>query len=140
MQKRMIATAFVIVACVAVVAGCGQAQTTPLRAARLTIDGATHSARPPACSQMQSYRTIDIRDRDGQVEAVVLFSGDRAIPQWVKIRNIDGFTGSFWEGGVGSAHVELTNRAYTITGSAYGINSSNPNKVVTTDFKISAEC
>ncbi|WP_420715875.1 lipoprotein LpqH [Mycobacterium sp. 663a-19] len=136
----MIATAFVIVACVAVVAGCGQAQTTPLRAARLTIDGATHSARPPACSQMQSYRTIDIRDRDGQVEAVVLFSGDRAIPQWVKIRNIDGFTGSFWEGGVGSAHVELTNRAYTITGSAYGINSSNPNKVVTTDFKISAEC
>ena len=29
---------------------------------------------------------------------------------------------------------------YTITGSAYGINSSNPNKVITTDFKITAEC
>jgi hypothetical protein len=133
----MIAIAFVVVACVA---GCAPAQTTPLRAARLTIDGATHTARPPACSQLQSYRTIDIRDRDGQVEAVVLLSGYRAIPQWVKIRNIDGFTGSFWEGGVGSAHVDLTNSAYTITGSAYGINSSNPNKVITTDFKISAEC
>ncbi|HWF30162.1 MAG TPA: lipoprotein LpqH [Mycobacterium sp.] len=137
MRKRMIAIAFVVVACVA---GCAPAQTTPLRAARLTIDGATHTARPPACSQLQSYRTIDIRDRDGQVEAVVLLSGYRAIPQWVKIRNIDGFTGSFWEGGVGSAHVDLTNSAYTITGSAYGINSSNPNKVITTDFKISAEC
>jgi hypothetical protein len=89
---------------------------------------------------LQSYRTIDIRDRDGQVEAVVLLSGYRAIPQWVKIRNIDGFTGSFWEGGVGSARVDLTDSVYTITGSAYGINSSNPNKVITTDFKISAEC
>jgi hypothetical protein len=136
-QNRMIAIAAVVVAGVA---GCAQAQTTPLRAARLTIDGTTHTTRPPACSQLQSYRTIDIRDRDGQVEAVVLLSGYRAIPQWVKIRNIDGFTGSFWEGGVGSAHVDLTNSAYTITGSAYGINNSNPNKVITTDFKISAEC
>jgi hypothetical protein len=136
-QNRLIAIAFVVVAGVA---GCAQAQTTPLRAARLTIDGATHTTRPPACSQMQSYRTIDIRDRDGQVEAVVLLRGDRAIPQWVKIRNIDGFTGSSWEGGVGSAHVDVTNNAYTISGSAYGINSNNPNKVITTDFKISAEC
>ena len=137
MQNRMIAIGCVVVAGVA---GCAQAQTTPLRAARLSIGGATHTTRPPACSQLQSYRTIDIRDRDGQVEAVVLLSGYRAIPQWVKIRNIDGFTGSFWEGGVGSAHVDLTDSAYTITGSAYGINSSNPNKVITTDFKISAEC
>jgi hypothetical protein len=132
----------IAIGCVVVagVAGCAQAQTTPLRAARLTIGGAAHTTRPPACSQLQSYRTIDIRDRDGQVEAVVLLSGYRAIPQWVKIRNIDGFTGSFWEGGVGSGHVDLSNSAYTITGNAYGINSSNPNKVITTDFKISAEC
>ena len=68
----MVALAFVVVAGVA---GCSQAQTTPLRAARLTIDGTTHTTRPPACSQLQSYRTIDIRDRDGQVEAVVLLSG-----------------------------------------------------------------
>src|ERR1700751_3210602 len=133
----MIAIACVIVAGVA---GGAQAQTTPLRAARLTIGGATHTTRPPACSQLQSYRTIDIRDRDGQVEAVGFHTAYRAIPRWVKIRNIDGFTGSFWEGGVGSAHVDLTDSAYTITGSAYGINSSNPDKVITTDFKISAEC
>jgi hypothetical protein len=122
------------------VAGCAEPQTTPRAAAHLTIAGASHAARPPACSQVQSYRTIDIRDRDGQVEAVVLVSAARAIPQWVKIRNVDGFTGSFWQGGVGDAHVDVTNSAYTISGSAYGINSSNPNKVITTDFKITAEC
>jgi hypothetical protein len=136
-QNRLLAVAFIAVT---TAAGCAQAPTTPLRAARLTLDGATHTTRPPACSQIQSYRTIDIRDENGQVEAVVLLSGKRAIPQWVKIRDIDGFTGSFWQGGVGSAHADVSNTAYTITGSAYGINSNNPNKVVTTDFKITAEC
>ena len=71
---------------------------------------------------------------------MVLISSDRVIPEWVKIRNVDGFTGSFWQGGVGDARAGLAGSAYTITGSAYGINSSNPNKVVTTDFAITAEC
>ncbi|MEE3064474.1 MAG: lipoprotein LpqH [Actinomycetota bacterium] len=136
-QYKWIAAAGVLAAGVA---GCAEPQTTPRAAAHLTINGAAHAARPPACTQLQSYRTINIPDRDGQVEAVVLLSADRAIPQWVKIRNVDGFTGSFWQGGVGDAHVDVANRAYTITGSAYGINSSNPNKVITTDFKITAEC
>jgi Mycobacterium 19 kDa lipoprotein antigen len=139
-QNRLVAIAFVMAAGAASIAGCAEAQTKSRGAAHLTIDGATHTTRPPACSQDQSYRTIDIRDRDGQVEAVVLLNGYRAIPQWVKIRNVDGFTGSFWQGGVGDAHADVTNSAYTITGSAYGINSSNPDKVITTDFKITADC
>jgi len=32
------------------------------------LDGNTHTTRPPACSQDQGYRTIDIRDRDGQIQ------------------------------------------------------------------------
>jgi Mycobacterium 19 kDa lipoprotein antigen len=138
----MVPQRFVVVAAlvVASVAGCAEAQTVPRKAAHVTINGAAHAARPAECRQDQAYRTIDIPDRDGKVEAVVLFSGDRAIPQWVKIRNVDGFTGSFWQGGVGDARADVARGAYTITGSAYGINSSNPDKVVTTDFKISAEC
>jgi hypothetical protein len=42
-QNRMAATAFVFVAGVA---GCAQTQTTPLKAARVTIDGATRTTRP----------------------------------------------------------------------------------------------
>ncbi|MGA8251074.1 MAG: lipoprotein LpqH [Mycobacterium sp.] len=140
MHDRLVARAAVALVLAATTAGCGTAETIPRHAARLTIDGNTHTTRPPACSQMQGYRTIDILDHDGRVEAVVLLSGERVIPQWVKIRNVGGFTGSFWQGGVGDAHVDLAQNAYTITGSAYGINSSNPNKVVTTDFKITAEC
>lgn len=112
----------------------------PRKAAQVTIDGAAHTTRPPACSQIEAYRTIDIRERDGHVQAVMLISGDRVIPQFVKIRNVDGFTGSYYEGGVGNARVVVDKNAYTITGSASGINNDNPNKVVTTDFKIRAEC
>ncbi|OBF56690.1 hypothetical protein A5787_01900 [Mycobacterium sp. 852002-50816_SCH5313054-b] len=139
MHNRLLAIAFTLIAAAAV-AGCGQAQTMPRKAARVTVDGTTHTARPAACSQAQSYRTLDIGDENGRVEATVLLTGYRVIPQWVKIRNVDGFTGSYWQGGVGDAHADLTNSAYTITGSAYGINDSNPNKTVTTDFKITAEC
>jgi Mycobacterium 19 kDa lipoprotein antigen len=139
-QNRLPAIAFVLIAAAAGVTACGQAQTTPLKAAHLTLDGITHTTRPPSCTQNQSYRTIDLGDRDGHAEAVVLLSGYRALPQWVKIRNIDGFTGSYYEGGVGSAHADVANGVYTITGSAYGINSHNPDKVITTDFKITAEC
>ena len=140
MHDRLVARAAVALVLVATTAGCGTAETIPRHAARLTSDGNTHTTRPPACSQLQEYRTIDILDHDGRVEAVVLLSGERVIPQWVKIRNVSGFTGSFWQGGVGDAHVDLARNTYTITGSAYGINSSNPDKVVTTDFKITAEC
>ena len=139
-RNRLIARSAVAVVVVATIAGCAQAEMAPRKAARLTIDGNTHNTRPPACTQDQSYRTIDIRDHYGRVEAVVLLSGDRAILQWVKIRNVDGFTGSFWDGGVGDADVDLAKNTYTITGSAYGINDSHPNKVVTTDFKIIADC
>jgi hypothetical protein len=144
MHNPLIARAAIAAVLAATVAGCGAAQTLPRQAARLTIDGNTHTARPPACSQMQGYRTIDIVDHsgglDGRVEAVVLLSGERVLPQWVKIRDVGGFTGSFWQGGVGDARVELAQNTYTIAGSAYGINKSNPNKTITTDFKITAEC
>jgi hypothetical protein len=139
-QNRFVTTAGLALVVVGAVSGCGSGETVPKKAAHVSIDGNAHTARPPACSQVEAYRTIDIRDRDGQVQAVVLISGDRVLPQFVKIRNVDGFTGSYYEGGVGAAHVDLAKNTYTITGSASGINSNNPNKVVTTDFKISAEC
>lgn len=140
MQNRMVAVAGMALTVVGAVTACGSGQTVPRTAAHVTIDGNSRAARPPSCSQIASYRTIDIRDRDGSIQAVVLISGDRAIPQFVKIRNVDGFTGSYYAGGVGDARAEMKTTSFTITGSASGINTKNPDKVVTTDFKINAEC
>lgn len=96
MCNRLVTVTGVAMVVAAGLSACGQAQTVPRKAARLTIDGVTHTTRPATCSQEHSYRTIDIRNHDSTVQAVVLLSGDRVIPQWVKIRNVDGFNGSFW--------------------------------------------
>ncbi|OBK24172.1 hypothetical protein A5634_04085 [Mycobacterium asiaticum] len=139
MQNRLVAVAGIALVVAGAVSGCGDPQIMPRKAAHLTVGDQAVTAQPPVCSQIQSYRTVDIRDRDGHVQAVVLLSGDRIIPQFVKIRNINGFTGSYYEGGVGNARV-VGDKHPKITGSASGINSSNPNKVMTTDFEISVEC
>ena len=141
MQNRLAALATVALIITVVVSGCAEAQTTPRAGARLTIGDNTWTASPAECSQEQAYRTINIANHAGWVQAVVLLSGERVIPKWVKIRNVDGFSGSFWEGGVGDAQVKRASDKYTIRGSAYGINNnSNPNKVVTTGFTIIAQC
>src|ERR1700722_9808476 len=67
-RNRLVARAAGALVIVGSIAGCGSAETIPRHAARLTIDGNTHTARPPACSQLQGYRTIAIPDHDGQVE------------------------------------------------------------------------
>jgi hypothetical protein len=63
-------------------------------------------------------RTVKIYDHAASVEAVVLLTGDRAIPNGVKIRDFEGFTGSFWQGGVGDAAVNVGHHTLTIAGSA----------------------
>lgn len=140
MCNRLVTVTGVAMVVAAGLSACGQAQTVLRKAARLTIDGVTHTTRPATCSQEHSYRTIDIRNHDSTVQAVVLLSGDRVIPQWVKIRNVDGFNGSFWHGGVGNARADRARNTYTVAGSAYGISSKKPNTVVSTDFNILAEC
>ncbi|WP_420329628.1 lipoprotein LpqH [Mycobacterium lepromatosis] len=52
------------------------------------------------------------------------------------MRNVDGFTGSFWAGGVGDAPAEVANNTYTLTASDSDSNSSYPNKAVPAEFKI----
>ncbi|BBU22727.1 lipoprotein LpqH [Mycobacterium xenopi] len=124
----------------AAVCGCSQAQIVPRKAARVTVGGRTYTSRAPRCSQLQSFWTIEAAGPRGHVEAVVLLHGDQVIPQWVKISGFDGFTGSFWRGGVGDAVAHLARNNLTITGSADGIDSARPNKVTTTDFTVTVDC
>jgi hypothetical protein len=138
MRRRALAVSSSLAA--ALVCSCSSAQVAPDKTARVTVGSHTYTSRAPRCSQLQSFWTVEIANRPGWVEAVVLLRGGQAIPQWVKISDFDGFTGSFWRGGVGDAAAGLTRNTLTITGSAYGINSGTPNKVTTTDFAVTADC
>lgn len=141
MQKsRFVALAGAALVVVAGASACSETQTQATKAARVIISGNTLSTRAPTCGQQQMYRSIDIRDADSRIQAVVLLKADKVLPQWVKIHNFDGFNGSFWKNGVGDAQATLAQHKFTITGNAYGINSSNPNKVTTESFTIITEC
>lgn len=68
MQNRLPTVALILAAVVVGVAGCSAAQTTPRRAARLTIDGATHTTRPPRagktrCTGPSRFRTTTAASR-----------------------------------------------------------------------------
>lgn len=139
MCNRLVTVTGVAMVVAAGLSACGQAQTVPRKAARLTIDGVTHTTRPATCSQEHSYRTIDIRNHDSTVQAVVLLSGDRVIPQWVKIRNVDGFNGSFWHGGWQRLRRPRPQHIHSCR-QCLRHQQQKPNTVVSTDFNILAEC
>lgn len=111
----------------------------PERTARVTIGGETRTVGDIACSEFQGYWTIDVRRDAGDIEAVVLLDGATIKPQWVKISDFGGFTGSAWTGGVGNAVASLAGATFTIAGTAEGL-SADSLKPETTNFKIVAEC
>lgn len=138
---RHIRFAGIALAVVAVgAAACSSQQTASHQSARVTVDGTTQTVNAFKCSQRQQYWTFDIGTDQSGLEAVVTLRGDNVNPQWVKIRNIGGFTGSFWQGGVGSAEAGFHRDAFTITGTAYGMDNQNRNKPTTTNFNIVANC
>jgi hypothetical protein len=123
---------------VAGMSACASERSAPARTARVTVDGDSQTVEI-ACSQLQGFRTINVGNEAAGLEATVLYDGTTIKPQWVKIRNFGGFTGSVWTGGVGSADASISGDTFTIDGTAYGVSANNP-KPATTNFKIVADC
>jgi ipoprotein LpqH len=149
-QNRFVAVAGAAFMVVAGIAGCSSQQATPQPpgslpplTAHVSINGkdagTTHTVN---CSQVDRYMTIDTGTKDGGATAVVesVDSGSKISAQSVQIRNLGGFTGSYWTGVVGDANAGIAGTTYTITGTADGFNSDAPDKRVTGTFQIKAAC
>jgi FlaG/FlaF family flagellin (archaellin) len=137
MQNKVVAVlgaAFVVVG----MSACASERITPARTARVTVDGDSQTVQI-VCSHLQEFWTINVGNEAAGLEATVVYDGTTIKPQWVKIRNFGGFTGSVWKGGVGNADASLSGGTFTIDGTAYGVSANNP-KPATTNFKIIADC
>ena len=129
--------------CTAAIAGCGSgAKLLGTHTAEVTING-KNSGREYriTCEQLPSwYWTITTLEEEPGFTAMVRTGGETASAESVQIRNLGGFTGSYFPNGVGDAEARLAGKIFTITGSAVGFTAQEPDKTTTAHFSIRTDC
>ncbi len=108
--------------------------------AHVTIEGqdagTTHDV---SCTQVGWSNTFDTGDKDSGVTAVV-DTGDKVKATMVQIRNLNGFTGSFSAGTLGTADATVAGQTFTITGTALGYMTDKSAAQVPAHFMIKVNC
>lgn len=139
MKTRHIAVAAAVL--VAGLAGCSsQPPALGSTTAKVTIDGKdTGNPHAVSCSQTGWAWTIETTDKAKGFTAV-LDTGDTVSAKSVDFHDFGGFSGSYSVNNIGKAEVSGVGGKYTITGSADGNYTDNPNKPVTATFRIVADC
>jgi len=107
--------------------------------AQLTIDG---KELPPAgaeCAPAEEYLTTITTGSEASGVTVMVSNAGKLAAEFVRIRNLNGFTGDYDRHLGGDATVALTESTYHIAGTAFGYGSKSP--VPTTHpFTIEVAC
>jgi len=122
-----------VAAAVLILSGCapGRAAAPPSGAlppgtAKLTVDGkqigTTYSVR---CESIDWMTRIQVDLQRADVSAT-LSSADKLTTEFVRLHDVDGFTGSYERARQGEASVTMTGPTYQITGAALGFNKDRP--------------
>jgi ipoprotein LpqH len=115
-------------------------RTVPAGTANLTIDGKEIPAtRAVDCAPAeQSFTTIRTGD-DASGATVMISNAGKLTVEFVRIRNLNGFTGDYNRGLGGDATVTLTEATYQIGGAAHGYGPNSP-EPTTAPFTIKVSC
>lgn len=134
-----------VVLAVGVTAGCAfppptsQPDAVLQNTATVSINGQPTGERHyVTCKKTRWLLTIDSLDDAAGFTALIDTDG-APDAKFVKIRDLDGFTGSAWEGGVGEATAKRDDRTITLTGTGYGVRSDDPGPA-TAAFTITMSC
>ncbi|RDH74944.1 hypothetical protein DVS77_28820 [Mycolicibacterium moriokaense] len=128
----------------AVIAGLAGCATPPpalgSRNAQVTIDGRdTGTTYPVSCDQFGwDWKLHTLKDTPGFT--AMFTTGDPSGPQSVQIRDLGGFTGSYWKYTTGDAKFRIDNGDFVLTGTAVGYTSDRPNKTSSATFMIRTDC
>jgi hypothetical protein len=113
--------------------------TLPPGTAQLRVDGAdlgtTEAVR---CSNIAWSTTITTGDEDTGA-TVMVSSAKKLVVEFVQIRNLNSFTGSYYRGLSGDAAVAMVSATYHLTGNALGY---EPTSIapITRPFDIEVAC
>ena len=117
-----------------------RAGTIPAGTADVTVDGRKlATSQTVDCTFIQSFTTITTGDGTTGTTTVV-DNADGLAAKSVDIRDLGGFTGSYWQNLGGEAAVAMTGRTFTITGTAEGFDTENPSGRIARPFSIKASC
>ncbi len=128
------------------IAGCADKAATPQPGvlppgtALLSIDGKdvgkTYSVRCQTIDWMTRIHTgIDTSGANAMVS-----NAGKLEAAFVRLHDLDGFTGSYEHELQGEAKVTMTGATYHITGAALGFNKSEPTRMKAETFTIKVSC
>ncbi|MGH3676262.1 MAG: lipoprotein LpqH [Mycobacterium sp.] len=137
MTRRLGALAGAVSLGVAIV-GCSSSQQLSTPEARVVINGQGDNYQV-TCLQSGRAWTIETLDEEPGFTATV-DTGDAVTAEAVDIRNIGGFTGTFWKDNIGEADAELGQGTFSISGEGEGSFADKPNHRVSATFDITANC
>jgi hypothetical protein len=131
----------VVAAAAVVVAGCGsQAAALGSHTAQVTINGKDIGSRLAVnCSQAGWTWFIESPDEKAGFAAAIE-TGETPAAHSVQIRDLGGFTGSFWQGTVGEGNASVADGTFTISGTAEGSYTNDPTGEATATFEIQTSC
>ncbi|MGO9100174.1 MAG: lipoprotein LpqH [Mycobacterium sp.] len=133
------------------IAGCSssppaappQPGASPPGTAQTTINDAnTATTYAVRCTPAETLTTINTGDSAAGVTVMVDNEGNLDVRS-VSIRNLGGFTGSYWEALQGNAEVSMIGKTYTITGVAEGFytdSTDSPSARKSVTFAIKVSC
>lgn len=113
--------------------------TLPPGAAQLTIDGKdTSTSEAVQCSTVDSLTTITT-GADSSGATVMVSNAEELTVEFVRIRNLSGFTGNYNRGLEGSATAAMTGPMYNIAGAALGYTAKSTERMAE-PFAIKVSC
>jgi hypothetical protein len=114
--------------------------TLPPGTAQLTVDGKElPPTRAVECAPAEEYLTTITAGNDASGVTVMVSNKGKLAAEFVRIRNLNGFTGDYDRHLGGDATVALTESTYHIAGTAFGYGPKSP--VPTTQpFTIEVAC
>jgi len=114
--------------------------TLPPGTAQLTIGGKDlPPTRAVECAPPEQYLTTITTGNDASGVTVMVSNAGKLAIEFVRIRNLDGFTGDYDRGLGGDATVGLTENTYHIAGAAFGYGTKSP-EPTTQQFTINVAC
>jgi hypothetical protein len=145
--QNKIAVAAAALLVIGVGAGCSSEEAAPPRpgvlppgTAKLSVDGKdVGTTYAVGCQSIDWMTRIHTKLEAAGVSAMIS-NANRLKAEFVRFRDLDGFTGSYERELQGEANVTMTGPTYHITGAALGFNNAKPHQLTAETFTITVSC